>query len=119
MKGTLANCAEHQKELVSGNIFIRPCILGKKGDFVDGHKHNFDHTTIFLEGSFHVVMKDPDGTVRETDAVSPTHLLIRKEVEHRIELTSEGAGRFWCVYSHRDQNGGVIQESNHNLDAYG
>ncbi len=37
-------------EWVSGNIFVRPNELKNVGDCVQGHAHNFDHTTFFLRG---------------------------------------------------------------------
>lgn len=44
----------HSPELTCGNIFIRPNYLEAVGDKIDGHQHNFDHTTIVFVGSVHV-----------------------------------------------------------------
>jgi hypothetical protein len=96
-------------ELASGNVFIRKN-KGKVGDVVDGHTHNFDHTTIFHVGAFHVKAKLPNGTVIERDFVAPSHCLIRSDVEHEITFTADG--EFWCVYSHRNAQGEVVQEDN-------
>jgi len=41
-------------EFISGNIYVRPNLLEKKGDKTAGHLHKFDHTTIFFRGSFHI-----------------------------------------------------------------
>jgi len=41
-------------EWISGNIFIRPNLLENIGDKVDGHQHNFDHTTIIFTGAIHI-----------------------------------------------------------------
>ena len=144
MRNRPGNCAELEREMVSGNIFIRPGRFQKEGEFVDGHQHNFDHTTIFFKGTFKVETLDPDGIKNEYIFIAPSHLLIKKEVEHKITLIEEEVyfvrnewwrwwnpfswrwgrwnkygGLMWCVYSHRDQNGEVVQEHNNNMESYG
>lgn len=145
MKDHIGNCAEHQVEQVSGNIFIRPVLLQKKNDYVDGHRHNFDHTTIFWSGTYHIKTVGPDGTTKECDIVAPDFLLIKKDTEHYITSTTptyddmkerlkdksreellenlarlgSGEARFWCVYSHRGPNGDVVQEPNNRVESYG
>lgn len=96
-------------EWISGNIFIRPNVLPKAGEKLDGHKHNFDHTTIVFKGSVHVRATLPDGRIVEREYNAPSHFLVRKDVEHVITATADGT-LFWCVYSHRDAQGDVVQE---------
>src|SRR4249919_3084049 len=99
---------ENEMEWVSGNIFIRKSIMDKAGMVIPGHKHAFDHTTIVFKGSVHVRAKLPDNTIIERDFKAPTHFLVKKDVEH--EITSlEDDSEFWCVYSHRDPQGEVVQ----------
>jgi quercetin dioxygenase-like cupin family protein len=93
-------------EFISGNVFIRK-MSRKAGEVVAGHKHNFDHTTIFFSGSWRVRATLPDGRTIEQDFVAPSHALIRKDVEHEIACTADG--EFWCVYSHRTPQGEVTQ----------
>lgn len=95
-------------EIVSGNIFIRPNPLAKKGEKVDGHKHNFDHTTFVIRGSVHVKAKLPDGTIKEKDFEAGDHFLVRAEVEHEIEALEDNS-LFYCIYSHRDPQGKITQ----------
>lgn len=97
-------------EWASGNIYIRPNKLFK-GQLVDGHTHNFDHTTIFFKGSFHVKAKLPNGTIIERDFTAPAHCLILADVEHEITALEDNS-EFWCVYSHRSPQGDVVQEYN-------
>ena len=97
------------REWVSGNVFIRPNRLEKVGDKVDGHKHNFDHTTIVFTGAVHVKATLPDGRVIERDFRAPSHCLIRADVEHEIVATEPNT-EFWCVYSHRSAQGDVQVE---------
>lgn len=44
-------------ELVLGNIFVRPNVLERVGDKVDGHQHNFDHVTFFTRGRMKVTAR--------------------------------------------------------------
>ena len=95
-------------EWASGNIYIRPNLLTEAGDRIDGHRHNFDHTTIVFTGAVHVRAVAPDGLVIERDFTAPAHFLVRAEVEHEITATADGT-EVWCVYSHRDPQGSVSQ----------
>ena len=52
-------------EWISGNVFIRPNILDKEGHKIEGHSHNFDHTTIFFKGNWHVKAELPNGQIIE------------------------------------------------------
>jgi hypothetical protein len=100
---------ENEMEWVSGNIFIRKSIMDKAGMVIPGHKHLFDHTTIVFKGSVHVRAKLPDNTIIERDFKAPTHFLVKKDVEHEITALEDDS-EFWCVYSHRDPQGEVVQE---------
>jgi len=93
-------------EWISGNIFIRPHQALDVGYVLEGHKHNFDHTTIVFRGAVHVKATLPNGTIVERDFVAPSHFLVRAEVLHEI-TTTEPSTEFWCVYSHRDPQGRV------------
>lgn len=106
-----------QAEWISGNIFIRSNELPKVGDKVDGHKHNFDHTTVVFKGAVHVKAKLPDGSVREGDFEAPAHFLVRADVEHEITATADNTV-FWCVYSHRDPQGRITMENHGWAEAY-
>ncbi len=93
-------------EWISGNIFIRPNELTHKGASVNGHKHNFDHTTIVFKGAVHVKGTLPNGNVIERDFKAPAHFLVKADVEHEITALEDDTV-FWCVYSHRDPQGEV------------
>ena len=95
-------------DFISGNIFVRKNPLTKVGDAVNGHKHNFDHTTIVFKGALHVKAVLPNGSVVERDFTAPAHFLVRADVEHEITATADDT-EFWCVYAHREPQGGVSQ----------
>jgi hypothetical protein len=104
-------------EFVAGNIFVRPMTFAKRGDVVQGHAHNFDHTTFALFGSVRVVALLPNGERQEVDLRQSefpgdrrVYALIKAGVQHEITCTSEGGAECWCVYSHRDPQGEVVQE---------
>lgn len=99
------------KEFACGNIYIRKNHLSGVGDRIEGHTHNFDHTTLFQRGAFHVKAKLPNGTVVERDFVAPSFALIKADVEHEITATVADS-EFWCVYSHRTPQGDIVQEEN-------
>lgn len=112
-------------EWVSGNVFIRPSRMLAKGEIVQGHKHNFDHTTIVFSGAVRIKGTLPDGTVIERefrsprpDWAGPSHALIKAEVGHEITALEDGT-IFWCVYSHRDPQGEVWQNYTGWEPAYG
>jgi hypothetical protein len=95
-------------EWVSGNVFIR-ANQPAKGVASPGHTHNFDHTTIVFKGAVHVSATLPNGTVIERDFYAPTHFLVRRDVLHEITALEDGTV-YWCVYSHRNPQGDVVQE---------
>lgn len=99
-------------EFVSGNIFLRPNPLAKAGDFIQGHTHNFDHTTFVVHGAVHVLVTDIDGrTVIEGDFVAGEHFLVKAQYMHKITATQDGT-LVTCIYSHRTPQGDVIQQYN-------
>lgn len=104
-------------ERVSGNIFIRPMSLPKVGDSIQGHKHNFDHTTIVFTGAVRVVATLPDGLEIEREFTAPDSFLVKADVEHEITATANDTVA-WCVYSHRTPQGEVTEEYTGFEDAY-
>jgi len=109
-------------EWISGNVFIRPQKLAKAGDKVEGHKHNFDHTTIVFSGAVHVRAVLPDGSIIERDFGEGTlhglrHFLVKADVEHEITALADDT-EFWCVYSHREPQGEITLANTGWEDAY-
>lgn len=97
------------EEHISGNIFIRP-VNGNKGTQVGGHVHSYDHTSIVISGSISVKFGEPtDADYREATYSAGDHFLVKAEVKHYITML-EDRTRFFCVYSHRDAQGEVVQE---------
>lgn len=98
-------------EFISGNIFIRKAFEASDtlaGRVLDGHKHNFDHTSFVWRGAVRVRATLPDGTRVEREFHAPSHFLVRADVLHEITALEDGT-EFWCVYAHRDPQGEVVQ----------
>lgn len=100
-------------EFISGNIFVREMRFIKAGDVVGGHTHNFDHTTYVIRGCLKIESLNSDDTVKKTvikKAVEGKNwVLIKAGVKHRITaLEDDSMGH--CIYSHRNQQGEIVQE---------
>lgn len=100
-------------EYIQGNIFVREMRFEKAGDVVDGHTHNFDHTTYIARGSVQIEAIDDDGTVlrsvvkRASDGFN--FVLIKAGVKHRLTaLEDDSMGH--CIYAHRNPQGEVVEE---------
>lgn len=108
-------------EWISGNIFIRPNRLAKAGDVTEGHKHNFDHTTIVFKGLVRVEATLPDGRVIQRDFGEGSnfgrHFLVKAEVLHKITALVDDT-EYWCTYSHRTPQGDITQINTGWDDAY-
>ena len=50
-------------EFISGNIFIRPMVFDQAGSTIEGHAHNFDHTTYVVRGSVRIEALDDAGNL--------------------------------------------------------
>lgn len=95
-------------EWVSGNVLIRPNEHMAKGQVIDGHEHNFDHTSIVFTGAVSVVATGPDGQVKKGEFRAPAHFLVRADWTHKITALADDT-TFWCVYAHRTPQGDVVQ----------
>lgn len=112
-------------EFVIGNIFVRRMHFRKKGESVQGHTHNFDHCTLILKGGVKIKYSKADGSlngVREfwapADGTEESWVLIKKDVHHEITALADNT-HCWCVFAHRDFQGGeVVQAYNGNCAAY-
>lgn len=99
-------------ELVSGNVFIREMRFQKAGDVVEGHTHNFDHTTYVARGALRIERLDGDQVVQSVEKRATdgrNWVLIKAGVCHRITALDD-ASIGHCIYAHRNPQGDVVQE---------
>lgn len=95
-------------EIASGNIYIRQNLLARAGDKLNGHQHEFDHTTLFMSGEFELTARKDGVVIAQEKIIAPDIRLILASVVHEIVALVDDSA-FWCVYSHRDAQGNVIQ----------
>jgi quercetin dioxygenase-like cupin family protein len=98
---------------ISGNIFVRQMAFESAGDVVEGHEHNFGHTTYVPRGSLRFELLDKENNVIKTVDKRATDghnwVLIKEGARHRITaLENNSMGH--CIYSHRNAQGEVQQE---------
>jgi quercetin dioxygenase-like cupin family protein len=99
-------------ELLQGNVFIREMRIEKAGDVIEGHAHNFDHTTYIAKGAVRIDRLDGEivtQSVEKRASDGRNFVLIKAGVKHRITaLEDKSIGH--CIYAHRDPQGNVVQE---------
>ena len=98
---------------VLGPIAVRKFTLEKKCDVGELHEHNYDHTTVVFRGSIIVKV---DGQEHGPYEVGE-HVVIKAGVKHEIKAQEDGT-QYWCIFSHRDFDGTVIQNYVGNAAAY-
>lgn len=107
---TIINDCAGQSEVVSGNIFIRKVRLAQ-GESVGGHAHHFDHTTIFLRGRVAMHTLDPRCGCENDYVCEPGHhCLTEAAVVHDLTALDADGAEFWCVFSHRNPQGELVDE---------
>lgn len=100
-------------EHVSGNIFVREMKFEKALESVEGHTHNFDHTTYVVRGGLRIEQLGENGEVLRAVEKHATQghnwVLIKANIKHRITaLEDNSLGH--CIYSHRTPQGEIVQE---------
>lgn len=104
-------------EFISGNVFIRPTTMPRKGLACLGHTHNFDHTTIVFRGAISVKVTRPNGEEMTKEFKAASHFLVCADSKHEITALEDDT-EFWCVYSHRTPQGDVVQVATGFEEAY-
>jgi len=107
----------HCIEEWSGSLRIRKWVDGKEGDCIPGHGHKHNHTTFVMSGICRIEATLLDGSKFDETFIAPTHAPILAGVRHKLTAMVDGT-EWWCVFSHRDFNGQVIEDSIGNEEAY-
>lgn len=99
-------------EYVSGNIYVREMRFERAGDIVDGHAHNFDHTTYVAHGMLRFELLDDAGNVVKSVEKNASDgfnwVLIEAGKVHRITALEDGSMGH-CIYSHMSPQGDIVQ----------
>ena len=77
-----------------GNIWVRQNVISKSGDFVPGHKHEFDHVSLLTTGSVEV---EVDG-YQAKKFVAPTFIVIKKDHMHKFTALEDNTV-WYCVFA--------------------
>jgi len=124
----MTNCTTWE-EPVLGNIYVRKMYFAEAGDVMNGHTHNFDHTTIVFKGSVRV-RYTKDGELKERIVSAPKsgkgkptergegYFVVPKYIEHEI-IALEDDTEAWCTFAHRGRHGEVVQDFEGYTEAYG
>jgi hypothetical protein len=100
-------------EYQSGNIMMRPMFFEYAGEVMEGHHHNFDHTTVVFAGSALIERLSDDGVVERAVTVKADSkhnwVLIKAKSYHRITALEDNT-RVHCIYSHRNPQAEIVEE---------
>ena len=80
-------------------IWIRQRKFPVVGDFIGGHKHKFDHTSILASGKVEIMI-DGESSIHEAPAIFD----IKKDRVHRVKALEEGTV-WYCCFVNRDAEG--------------
>lgn len=97
-----------------GNIWMRQLTLPKKGNYHQGHRHNFDHVTLVAQGK---VLCEIDGCAPKV-FIAPTWITIRKDDWHKFTALEDDTVYF-CIYALRDVEGDVTNIYSGDNSPYG
>ena len=80
------------------NVFCKMMNFENKGDFEEGHKHNYDHGTLISSGSVLYEAMDDNGNVTASKIfISPNMVYVPKETVHKITALED---KTICVCMH-------------------
>lgn len=95
-----------------GPLAIRPFTLEQICTSHQGHQHNYDHTTIVLQGRLRACLPDGDQEYAAGD-----YFAVPAKTWHILKALEPNT-KYLCVFSHRDFDGLVTQEYVGNDEAY-
>ncbi len=101
------------EEGIVSNVWIHTMFFEKKGDFKNGHKHNFDHAHLVCAGSVEVyVMNYIDGMIEADRTLlgvfkQGDRFLVPKETSHTVIALEDGSLGA-CIQAVRDNETGDI-----------
>ena len=86
------------KIAIIANVWVKLMKFTKIGDFIQGHKHTFNHATLLSYGSVEV---EVDGN--KSTFIAPAIIYIEKEKIHKITAL-ENNTIVTCIHALRDGN---------------
>ncbi len=101
----------------TGPIAHRRFTLDKKCHSNINHKHNYDHTTIVINGRIEITVEKEDGSESKKEFIAGELFEVPAEQSHTIKALEDNSV-YLCVFSHRDFKGLVTQKYIGNNGAY-
>lgn len=101
----------------TGPIGHRRFTLDKKCQTNLNHKHNYDHTTIVINGRIEITVEKEDGSKSKKEFTAGELFEVPAQQLHTIKALEDNSV-YLCVFSHRDFNGLVTQKYIGNNGAY-
>jgi hypothetical protein len=94
------------KFAIVSNVWIKMMTFRKAGDYMNGHKHIFDHPTLLTSGSLEVTI-DGESTIFDAPAV----IFIERGKLHKLVATVDNTMAS-CIHAIRDGDGvdDIIEE---------
>lgn len=100
-----------------GSIYIRPMKFDPQHRIVNGHGHNYAHTTMWFQGSIaSKCFLDPSNPVEQIHRALSFQNIPAKVIHEFIALTPHAMGA--CVFPHRDYKGNIVEQFTGNMFAY-
>jgi mannose-6-phosphate isomerase-like protein (cupin superfamily) len=84
------------KFAIVSNVWIKMMTFRKAGDYMDGHKHAYDHPTLLTSGSLEVVIDDESTTFH-----APSVIFIERGKVHKLIATVDHTMAS-CIHAIRD-----------------
>ncbi len=88
----MANC----KSVIMSNMWFGLMEFDKAGDYIDGHKHMFDHCTLLTYGDFRITKYEDDNIIFNEIVKAPCLIHIEKNIQHKIESLTDNAIACCC-----------------------
>ena len=82
---------------IVSNVWCKMMKFENVGDFIEGHRHKFDHQTLLAKGKFNVILEGKD----PFEVTAPAMLFIKKGLLHEFHAIERDSLAF-CIHPIRD-----------------
>lgn len=103
---------------ITGPIGYRRHTIDKTCQSNQGHKHKFDHASIIIEGRVEVTFYDiDDREIAKREFAKGGVVEVPANCKHLFKALTDDV-EYFCVFSHRDLGGLILQHYAGNDKAY-
>lgn len=101
------SCANYMKPALCGPVYVRRYWL-EAGQAIESHAHNFDHMTLCVMGGVTLHYEDEQGQTQSRLLEPGGFFNVSANRDHRI-VAGDSDALVYCIYTHRDPSGEVLQ----------